>query len=60
MQRRWGGSPLHAVSLPFKTRIVRSLSENKVSNRQIVRVSDFEIKVVVDDQSDFVTESLDC
>jgi hypothetical protein len=40
--------------------MVRSLSENKVCNRQIVRVSDLEIEFVVEDQSDFVAESLDC
>jgi hypothetical protein len=40
--------------------IVRSLSQNKVCNRQIVPVSDFEIEVVIEDQSDFVAESLDC
>jgi hypothetical protein len=39
--------------------IFRSISENKVGNRQIAQVSDFEIKVVIDNESDFVTESLD-
>jgi len=40
--------------------IVRSLSENKVCDWQITRVGDFEIKVVVEDESDFVAEPLDC
>ena len=40
--------------------ILFSLSENKVRERQITRVSDFEIKVVVENESDFVAESLDC
>jgi len=40
--------------------MVHSLSENKFCNRQIVRVSDFEIEVVVEDERNFVAESLDC
>lgn len=39
---------------------IRSLPENEVCDWQIMRVSDFEIKVVVEDESDFVAESLHC
>ena len=46
--------------LPILPTIFRSLSENKVCNRQIARVSNFEIKVVVENESDLVAESLDC
>ena len=40
--------------------LVCSLAENKFCNRQIARVSDFEIKVVIENDSDLVAESLDC
>jgi hypothetical protein len=40
--------------------LLRSVAENKFCNRQIARVSDFQIKVVVKNNSDFVAASLDC
>ena len=46
--------------LPALPSILRSLAENKVCNRQIARVSDFEIKIVVENESDLLAESLDC
>jgi hypothetical protein len=40
--------------------LLRSIAKNKFCNRQIAWVSDFQIKVVVKNESDFVAESLDC
>ena len=40
--------------------ILRSVAENKFCNRQIARISDFEIKIVVENESDLVAESFDC
>jgi hypothetical protein len=44
--------------LPFAAG-VRPLLQNKFTERQISRISDFEIEVVVQDQNNLVTESLD-
>jgi hypothetical protein len=38
--------------LPALPTIFRSVADNKVCNRQIARVSDFEIKIVVENESD--------
>jgi hypothetical protein len=40
--------------------LFRSVTKNKFCDRQIARISDFEIKIVVDNESDFVAESFDC
>ena len=34
--------------------------QNKFAERQISRISDFEIEVIVQDQNNFATKSLDC
>ena len=46
--------------LPALPSILRSLAENKICNRQIVRVSDFEIKIVVENERDLPVEPFDC
>ena len=40
--------------------ILLSGAENKFCDWQIARISDFEIKIVVENESDLVAESFDC
>ena len=40
--------------------ILRSVAENKFCDWQIAWISDFEIKIVIENESDLVAESFDC
>ena len=39
--------------------MVGSLTENKFRDRQVARIRDFEIDIVIEDERDFVAESRD-
>ena len=51
---------LHPDSLAPEPMILLSGAENKFCDWQIARISDFEIKTVVENESDLVAESFDC
>ena len=52
--------PLHDSWNPLGLFIRCSLFQNEFGHRQIARVSDLEIEIVIRDEDDFSAEKLDC